>query len=108
MSDADFRRGMGIIDAAVDGFAAELGRQIQAQRIRVDLSTESLAEILSMAELPMQPADVERLEAGQGPTPDIKLLVALAFVLEISTDQVTKACLKQASTKALRTPKPPL
>lgn len=97
MSDAGFGKGAGIVDAAVSGFAAELGRQIQAQRTASKLSAENLAEILTLSGVSMQTSDVDLLEAGQGPEPNLKLLTALVFTLEISIDGVIFACLKQAS-----------
>ncbi|MES2465228.1 MAG: hypothetical protein V4671_32070 [Armatimonadota bacterium] len=100
MSDAGYEKGAGIIEAAVSGFAAELGRQIEAQRKAANLSTEMFAGILTMAGIPVQAEDVERLEAGQGPEPDLKLLTALAFTLELSTDKVIFACLQQTGGDA--------
>ncbi|MBC8103247.1 MAG: hypothetical protein H7Z41_11725 [Cytophagales bacterium] len=98
MSDAGFGKGAQIIDTAVGGFAAELGRQVQMQRMTAGLTTESFTAILNLAGVTLQPRDIESLEVGQGPALDLKLLTALVFTLELSVDRVIFACLQEAST----------
>ena len=99
MSDADHEKGAGIINATVRDFAAELGRQVAVQRTAANLSTDMFAAILTMAGIPMQSGDIDALEAGQGPEPDLKLLIALVFTLELSIDKVIFACLQEAASE---------
>ncbi len=96
-SDAGFGNTTRILDAAVDNFAAELGRQVQEQRNAVGLTADSMAQMLSLFGIPMRTEDLEKLEAGERSEIDIRLLTVLVFLLELSLNQVVIACLQQAS-----------
>jgi hypothetical protein len=95
-------------DRAVPRFPVELGRRVQERREAVDagmtargvplpeggfMSRERLASMLARLGVPISEAELALLEAGQGPLPDVRLLMALVFLLEISLDEVVVACL---------------
>lgn len=85
----------GKIDAAVASFPAELGRQLREQRTSAGLSEEQVAAMLARVGVPLSEGDVALLEAGQRTEePDLRLLAALMFLFDTSTDRVLAAGLR--------------
>ena len=77
-----------MLNTAVQGFPAELGRQVQERRAMTGASVTDLAQMLSTVGVPLSPEDVEQLEAGERPELELRLLAALLFLLEISVDKI--------------------
>jgi|GEM_PF-6430299 hypothetical protein len=77
------------IDRAVAGFPAALGAKVRERRKAAKFSEDDLARMLSLtAKLSLSGRDIAALEAGKIKNPDIRLLTALMFVLELSVDQL--------------------
>jgi hypothetical protein len=97
-----FEDGKAMVNGAVARFAGELGRRVRERRASIPLGPEGmsrayLAAMLTGLGIPMSEGDIDLLEAGQGPVPEVKLLIALAFLLEFSTDEMIVTCLRPAS-----------
>jgi hypothetical protein len=96
-----FAEGHAMVEGAVARFAGELGRRVRERRAAIPLGPEGmpaayLAAMLTALGISMSEEDIGRLEDGKGPVPDVKFLIALAFLLEFSTDEVIVTCLRAA------------
>lgn len=90
-----------MFDAAVSDFPAELGRQLQQYLEKHAFPPQSLENTLSAVGVPMDASDLARLEAGNWTgSIDVRLLIALAFAADFSTDKVIVACLTRAGQAA--------
>jgi hypothetical protein len=87
----------GAVDVALTGFAAELGRRVREQRESIGMPPQMLVTLLTAAGMPMDAEGLARLEEGQWPAVDVRLLIALVFTIELSIDQVIVACLARAA-----------
>ena len=100
MGDSIFGDTGKILDKATSEFTAEFGRQLKAQRTTAGFETEDLCSLLNDIGVSLSVKEWVRLESGeQTEVLEPRLVIAFAFLLEFSIDQVVFACLRRAKLK---------
>lgn len=98
IEDSDTAMIKNALDAAANNFPAELGRRVRQYREERGWPPVLMAASLNDLGVPMDVGDLIRLEEGDWKgSIDVRLLIALFFSLDVSTDKVIVACLTRAA-----------
>ena len=90
-----------VINKALPLFKVQIGQQVREQREALEeqgiFPPGMFVSMFAMVGIAMSADDLALLESGNGPDLDARVLLALAFLFEVSTDKALVGALQEVS-----------